>query len=376
MGRLYAVEALMTLTGANADHRLRIAASSIPAVAARLAQEILGKTGQSGEIVNKLQAAAGSVSAQEKWIVKCAEDLLANKGKCLVLAGHRQPLAVHLLANAINAALGNVGGTLILREAPESKPGAIAGFLAQALAGGRVVTLVVLGGYAVYNAPAVLNWAAAQVKGAKAVVRLGYYEDESLPKNGWSLPLAHFLESWGDARTSDGTLVSIQPLIEPLFEGMTEIEVVARIAGCDKTNPYDIVRDTFRSIGKEGDEDWKKYLHDGFLPDSAPKPVSAQLSASAIEAVLASAGLTPAGLPSKEKLEVVFHRDYKMDDGRFNNNGWMQELPDPITKMTWENVILMSPQTATDLGLLVVNRENNRTSKRLGEDRFLDGRSI
>jgi molybdopterin-containing oxidoreductase family iron-sulfur binding subunit len=360
MSRLYAIEAMMTLTGANADHRLRAPASAIPAITARFLVELLGSS--DAAVTDKVRALAAAASAHEKWIVPCAKDLLANKGKSLVMAGHGQPLAVHLMVNAINSALGNVGSSdnmpVILLAASDAKPETIAQ-LAQSLDDGKVETLFILGGNPVYNAPADLNWAAAQAK-AKTIVRLGYYEDESFPQKGWSLPLAHYLESWGDARTSDGTFVSVQPLIEPLFGGMTELEVLGRIVGLEKTNPYDIVRETFLGLGKGGEEEWKKFLHDGFLANSAQKTSNTTLNTSAVTEALAAADLTPAPAPSKDKLEVLFHRDSRMDDGRFNNNGWMQELPDPITKMTWENVILMSVKTAEDLGLVVRNKENNR----------------
>lgn len=371
MSRLYAVEALMTLTGVNADHRLRVPSGAVSAVAARFAAEILKQSGQGGPVADALQSLAAS-AGNEKWIVECAKDLLANKGKCLVLAGHRQPLAVHLMANAINAALGNVGSTVVLLPAPEPKAGSIAD-LAQALNAGKVETLVVLGGNPVYNAPADLNWAQAQGK-AKTVVRLGYYEDESFPANGWSLPLAHYLESWGDARTADGTLVPVQPLIEPLFGGITEIEVLARIVG-QPISSYAIARETFRSVAGGGEEEWKKFLHDGFLANSAAKPVDAGIDFAAVGSALTGAGLKPVAPPTKDQLEVVFHRDYRMDDGRFNNNGWMQELPDPITKMTWENVILMSVKTAKDLGVYFENRENNRINSPWVKIQ-LDGREI
>ncbi len=358
MSRLYAVEGLMTLTGANADHRLRLPSSAVPAAAARLAMEIFKQTGSADPISASLQTLAGSFNGHEKWIIECAKDLLANRGGSLVLAGHRQPLAVHLMVHAINSALGNLGATVVLLPAPDSRAGTITD-LAQAMNGGSVQTLVVLGGNPVYDAPAELNWESIQAK-AGTVVRLGYYEDESTPKHGWSFPLAHYLESWGDARTSDGTLVSIQPLIEPLFGGLTELEVVARILGLDQTSPYEIARETFRSLAGGGEEEWKKFLHDGFLAGSAAPPASVRLDAPAVAAAIVAAGLIPAKPPTRDNLEVVFHRDYRMDDGRFNNNGWMQELPDPITKLTWENVILMSVRTAKDLGLVVVNRENNR----------------
>ena len=301
MSRLYAVEGLFTLTGANADHRLRIPTSAVLSVAARLATEILKQAGQP-QFLAALSPLAEAAKAHEQWIVECAKDLLANRGQSLVLAGHRQPLAAHLIAHAINAALENHGKTVVFHDAPQSKDGTIAE-LAQALNAGQVDTLVVLGGNPVYNAPADLKWAEAQGK-AKTVVRLGYYEDESFPANGWHLPQAHYLESWGDARTADGTLVSIQPLIKPLFDGLTELEVLARIGGLDKTSPYDVVRETFKGLGGEGEDNWKKFLHDGFLADSAAKPVTAQFSWNATaDAVTAT---KPVALPTKDSLEVVF----------------------------------------------------------------------
>jgi MoCo/4Fe-4S cofactor protein with predicted Tat translocation signal len=363
MSRLYAVEGMMTLTGANADHRLRIPTSAIPAVAAKLAQEIFSQAGQ-GTLSDGAHALAKSpaVAGHEKWIEVCAKDLLQNKGKCLVLAGHRQPLSVHLLVNAINAALGNVGATLALQEVPESKASSIAD-LVKALNANQVDTLVILGGNPAYNAPADLQWEKATAsfnKGDKTIVRLGYYEDESFPEHGWSLPLAHFLESWGDARTGDGTLVPVQPLIEPLFGGVTELEVLARIIGLENTTAYSIVRDTFRDITKGNEEDWKKFLYNGYLENSAAQPVQVSADFSSVTTAMSQADWPSSAVPSKDNLEIIFYRDYKMDDGRFNNNGWMQELPDPVTKMTWENVILMSLKTAKDLGVYVPNKENNR----------------
>jgi MoCo/4Fe-4S cofactor protein with predicted Tat translocation signal len=372
VSRLYAVEGLMTLTGVNADHRLRLATGLVPAAAALLAVEVLQQSGK-GAADEAVQTLAKSFTGNKDWVHECAADLVANPGAGLVLAGHRQPLVVHLIADTLNAALGNVGKTVVMLDAPDPGAGSITD-LAKVLNDGSVDTLVVLGGNPAYNAPADLNWSQTQAK-AKTVVRLGYYEDESLPQNGWSLPLAHFLESWGDARTSDGTLVPVQPLIEPLFGGLTEIEVLARIAGMDATAPYDIVRETFTSIGGGDFEAWKHFLHDGHLKDSAAKPVDVSLDASAVSTAISGAGLTSVTAPAKDNLEVVFHRDYKIDDGRFNNNGWMQELPDPLTKMTWENVILMSVQTAKDLGLYRLNKENNRIKATWAKIE-LDGRTV
>jgi MoCo/4Fe-4S cofactor protein with predicted Tat translocation signal len=346
MNRLYAVEGLMTLTGGNADHRLRVPTSAVAGVAARLATEILSKGGQ-GSLAEPLRPLAQSASEHEKWIVECAQDLLANPGQAVVLAGYRQPLAVHALALAMNEALGALGKSVIVHEAEQSSDATI-GQLAQVLNANQAQTLIILGANPVYNAPADLAWANAQAK-AKTVVRLGYYEDETSTSSTWHLPQAHYLESWGDARTSDGTVVSIQPLIEPLFGGMTELEVLARVGGLDQTNPYDIVRETFRALAGPDEEKWKRFLHDGFLPGTAYAAVDAKVNPAALTQSISS--LPPIPAPTAERPEVVFHRDYSIDDGRYNNNGWLQELPDPISKITWDNAVQMSRKTAVSRGL-------------------------
>jgi len=189
----------------------------------------------------------------------------------------------------------------------------------------------------------------------------------------WHLPLAHYLESWGDARTSDGTLVPVQPLIEPLFGGLTELELLARIGGQEKLKPHDIVRETFRGIGGEDEDNWKRFLHDGFLAGSAARPTEVRFNPAAAANIIGAA--KPVAAPTPDALEVVFHRDYKVDDGRYNNNGWLQELPDPVTKLTWENVILLSPRTADSLGLVIQNKENNQLFVPLVRIQ-LDGREI
>jgi molybdopterin-containing oxidoreductase family iron-sulfur binding subunit len=341
LNRLYIVESLLSVTGFNADHRLRLPSTAVVQVAAALAAQIV----QGGVAGLSLGLPAG---VDAKWIAECAKDLLANRGKSLVVAGHRQPLAVHLLANALNAALGNVGQTVVFHEAPEVKAGGIRE-LAQALTAGQVETLVIAGANPVYTAPADLDWATTQRK-AKTVVRLGYYEDETFAACDWHLPAAHYLESWGDVQTSDGTLVPVQPLIAPLFGGLTELELLARIAGLSVTDPYAVVRETFAGFvsGAEVEAAWRKFLHDGFLADSAAKPVEVGLVERAV--VEAASGIRVTA-PTSNSLELVFHRDYSVDDGRYNNNGWLQEMPDPITKIVWDNVVLISRKTAKDLGV-------------------------
>jgi molybdopterin-containing oxidoreductase family iron-sulfur binding subunit len=349
LNRLYSVESLMTLTGINADHRLRIPCSAVAQVAAALAKAVL-KPGT----VSGLDNAGLAAGLDSKWITECAKDLTAHRGDSLVVAGYRQPMSVHLLALAINDALGNIGKTVVFHEVPASKEGGIVE-LANALKGGQVETLAILGGNPAYNAPADLDWAKAQGQ-AKTVVRLGYYEDEtSQPdptsqQTKWHLPAAHYLESWGDARTSDGTLVPIQPLIAPLFGGLTELEVLARLGGLNPATPYEIVRDTFAGLAGRGDTEaaWRKFLHDGFLANSAAKAVEVQLNAAAVSQAVSGLKVSS---PARERLEVVFHRDYSLDDGRYNNNGWLQEMPDPITKLTWDNAVLISRKTAAELGV-------------------------
>ncbi|MDX1951968.1 MAG: TAT-variant-translocated molybdopterin oxidoreductase [Verrucomicrobiota bacterium] len=332
LNRLYVVEPVMTLTGSNADHRLRRPASGIAQVAAQFAAAIIDKQ-----------------NVEEKWIAECAKDLLANQGKALVVAGYRQPLEVHLLAAAMNNALGSYGKTISLMPAPPTKEGTLQD-LALDLNAGAVETLIILGGNPAYSAPADLNWPDIQKK-AREVIHLSYYEDETAAISTWHLPAAHYLESWGDAITSSGTLVPVQPLIAPIFNGITDIEVLARIAGLNDTNPHSVVRETFKIMAGEGnlDNQWKKFLHDGFLAGNSAKPITATFNNAVVGQARQKIQAAPA--PGKEQLEVVFCRDYSVDDGRYINNGWLQELPDPITKLVWDNAICISPKTARELEL-------------------------
>ncbi len=338
ISRLYAVESLMTLTGGSADHRLRVAPSQIAAVAAQLAAEVLKVSGSSGSL-NTAALAAG-VKVDATWIAECAKDLVAHKGAALVVAGQRQPLAVHVLAHAMNEALGAFGKTIELHAAPA------AGSNADAVIGAE--TVIVLGANPAYTAAEA--WAQI-TKSAKTIIRLGYHEDETAKDATWQLPAAHYLESWGDARTSDGTVVAIQPLIAPLFAGLTESEVLGLLLGNPTASAYDLTRETFATLsgGALDEEKWKKFLHDGLLAGTKSVAVSAAFNWTAAAGSVAAATAAPA--PSKDKLEVVFHRDYSVDDGRYTNNGWLQELPDPITKIVWDNAVLISRETATQLGL-------------------------
>jgi MoCo/4Fe-4S cofactor protein with predicted Tat translocation signal len=358
LNRLYVAESLMSVTGFNADHRLRLAPSALLPLAAALAAEITRQARVNIPGLDKIPKPAG---VDAKWISECATDLFQNRGRSLVVAGYRQPMAVHLLAHAMNAALGNLGQTVVFHSVQDTKEEGMAE-LAQALRAGQVNTLVILGGNPVYTAPADLEWATTQ-RSAKTIFRLGHYEDETFPVCDWHLPAAHFLESWGDARTSDGTLVPVQPLIAPLFGGLPELEVLARIAGLPTTDSYAITRETFAGFVPAGENEaaWRKFLHDGYLANSAAKPVEVKLNDAAVSQALAAPPSTSA--PSKDRLEVVFHRDYSVDDGRYANNGWLQEMPDPVTKLVWDNVVLISRRTAHELGV----KNSDAVEVKLGE---------
>jgi len=357
MNRLYAVEGLMTLTGMNADHRLRVATSQIVAVAAAIAAKIAPGNAEVTALAAKLPLPA---HVKAEWIAECANDLAANRGASLVLAGHRQPAAVHVIANLLNTALENNGKTVLFANVPETRSTSTLAELATALRAGQIDNLVILGGNPAYNAPADVKWADAQAK-AKEVIRLGAYEDETFAASAQTtlqLPQAHYLESWGDATTSDGTVVSVQPLIAPLFDGLTELEVLARLGGLPTTKPYEIVRETFRATAAGAnnfEESWKKFLHDGYAAGAKPGDKAPTLPTGDITSAFAA--VAPVTL-SKDSLEVVFHRDSRMDDGRWNNNGWLQEFPDPVTKVTWDGLILISRRTAEALGV-----KNTTTSK-------------
>jgi molybdopterin-containing oxidoreductase family iron-sulfur binding subunit len=327
MSRLYSVESLFTLTGANADHRLRVAASLVPQIAAAF---YAGVTGQSLKI-------PGGVDPN--WIMECARDLLANRGNALVVAGHRQPMEVHLIAHAINSVLGAIGKTMTLVPSPETFGGRLDEFNQLIKSGYSIQSLVILGGNPAYHRSIDSSISVAK---SGEVIRLGYYEDETANGSNWHFPAAHYLESWGDALTSDGTTVAIQPLIQPLFGGLTDLEFLARLAGETETNPHEIVQKTFRG----SDEGWKKFLYNGFLEGSAGGPVN--LPSDQLTSIPRVAS---ASAPSANSLEVVFYRDSKVDDGCYANNGWMQELPDPITKIVWDNAVLVSRKTASDLGV-------------------------
>jgi molybdopterin-containing oxidoreductase family iron-sulfur binding subunit len=349
LNRLYAVEAAFSLTGGMADHRLRVAASQVTAVAAQLARE-LGVSGISSN-------GAITDSKQLEWIKAMAADLKANAGKSAVLAGSRQSAAVHQLALAINLALGNIGeGKALLAVQTEATGLETLASLKADIDAGSIDTLFLLTpSNPVYDAPADLDFPAALAK-VKTSIHLGERTDATAHAATWHIPAAHYLESWSDARSARGAYTVVQPMILPLYPNcVSELELLQAllsdhgklIAGeGEKGAPspaYDAVRKTFAALGGEGDAAWKKLLRDGFLAGSKYATVTPAIGPVSVDNFPAA--------PTKNALEVIFATDASVYDGRWIDNAWLQESPDPISKLTWDNAALIAPKTAKELGI-------------------------
>lgn len=348
MNRLYVVENRFTVTGGMADHRLRAQASQIGAFLLQLAGEVAAVTGDAALKTVLVGAPKAAVQFAADWVKECAADLVANKGKSLVIVGERQRPAVKALALAVNAALGNLGQTVGAVKLP-GKPAASIAELAKALGDKAVKTLVIVGGNPAYNAPADLDFA-TKLKNA-TVIRVGVYEDETAPFAAWHAPLAHYLEAWGDGRALDGSYLAVQPMILPLFGGWSELDVLAKFAGQPKPKGPELVQETFKQVTKTTDfaTDWPKFLYYGFQPGSARNPEAPTLNADAVAKVVAEKLSLPAS--DADSFEVVLAADTSVDDGRYANNGWLQEFPDPVSKLTWDNAAWISPKSAKKLGI-------------------------
>jgi len=373
INRLYVVENRYTVTGGMADHRLRIPASHIPAFTQQLAESVAILTGDASLRTLCDSLPKSDAKFTEGWIEETVNDLFAARGKSLVLVGGRQPAAVQLLAHAINAALRSLGKTVVTQAIPGDAAVSTSILeLAQAIRDKKVAALFILGGNPVYNAPADLGWATLQ-QSVPDVVRLGMYEDETSRGAKWHLPAAHYLEAWGDGRSVDGSYVSVQPMVQPLYGGWSELDLLARVAGQPKPQGPELVQETFRAIAKPGDFDaaWNKFLHDGFLAESSAALATPVLDATAATAFL-KARATPQTLAGEQQLEVVFVPDNKVYDGRYANNGWMQEMPDPVTRLTWDNAALLSPATARQLGITNTEDKADTLEITLGDNRRIE----
>ena len=377
VNRLYVVEPVPTLTGAKADHRLPLKARDVHTFAAGLAAAV----GAGAPISTPLSGEAA------RWIPIVADDLKAHRGKSLVVAGDHQPASVHQLAKAMNDALGNTGATVTYGASVLSTAADGVASIAELVAdmkAGKVDALVILGGNPVFTAPADLDFTGALAKVATRV-HIGLYYDETAEHCDWHVPEAHYLESWGDARAFDGTASLIQPLIAPLYDGHQAIELLAIFNDQLTMAPADLVKDHWArafagktrtkwtltdSDGKafkDATSAWRRGLHDGFwtgatgTPGSmnlsgtvlAPSPTSKAPAKAAVPAVpmITSSPIASTTPPTPSGIEIVFRPDPNILDGRYSNNGWLQELPKPLSKVTWDNVAYISPRMADTLGI-------------------------
>ena len=328
--RLYAAEGTPSITGGMAEHRFPMRTSEVEAFAVALAQQFkLPVTG---------------TAAQSPAINAIAADLNANRGSSLVIAGEYQPPRVHAIVHAINQSLGNVGKTVIYTDPvevnPIDQPASIAE-LVRDINSGAVETLLILGGNPVYDAPADLNFLDA-LKKVNLRAHLALYSNETAAWCHWQVPEAHYLESWSDARAYDGTAGIVQPLIAPIYGGKTTHDLMNVLLDRADRSSHDTVRDYWQAQHKGADfgDYWQISLHDGVLAGTAfaeitPPPAKIP---------------EPAAAPASG-LEVVFRPDPAVGDGAMSNNAWLQEMPKPQNKMTWDNAVWISPRSAERYGV-------------------------
>ena len=339
LNRLYSVESTPTTTGMKAEHRLGLRASEVPAFAAALANRV----------------GAGGVDApsyswtgeQSKFLAALAKDLKANAGKSVVIPGLYQDVSVEALATAINSALGNIGKTVLISSdsvnpLPSKSQIADVRALVADLNAGKVDWLVILESNPIYSAPADLDFANA-INKAQIIAHLGSHVDETGRIAHWHIPSAHFLESWSDARAYDGTVSIVQPMIDPLYGGKTAHDVLQTLLNEPKLSAYEAVRATWRpAIKGDFEQGWRKVLHDGWIEGTAFATTGTAPKTEAVKAPVPS---------SKDAIEIIFRPDPNIYDGRWSNVGWLQELPKPVTNLSWDNAALVSGATLTKLNL-------------------------
>ena len=354
MSRLYVVEPRLTVTGMSADERLAVQAREVRAVAAAVLVATMDLTGGGPEGARSAIAghARALSSRSEEWARAVARDLHAHVGTSLIVAGDGQPAEVHALAHAANELLGNAGRTVTYAPSPVFDAGeASHGLdpLLRAMDAGEVGALVIVGGDPAYTAAADQDFA-RRLRGVPVTAYVGLYQNETARDCGWFVPEAHFLEAWSDARAFDGTASIARPLVRSQVEVRTSAQVLAGLDGRPDETSRDLVQsywESYWTANGEGDAraQWQQALVRGVTPDTGPPEVAARVDWDAVARALSSAP------PPRAALEIVFFADAKVYDGRFANSAPLQELADPVTKLTWDNAALLSPATATRLGL-------------------------
>ncbi|MGI9065482.1 MAG: TAT-variant-translocated molybdopterin oxidoreductase [Pyrinomonadaceae bacterium] len=396
MSRLYVIETTPTTTGAAADHRWTTGPAQIEPLVTLLARKVGVSFG------TQSLPPMVAVDIGLSFVDGAARDLQQHKGASIVIVGKEAPPAVHALAHAMNDALGNVGKTVFYTDPLEANPVDQRQSLQELIGdidGGRVEMLVIVGGNPVYNTPADLKLDKDRMFKTKLRVHLSLYRDETSELCHWNIPETHYLEAWSDTRTYDGTVTIVQPLIEPLYQNKSAHELLAVFTAKYDQKPYEIIRDFWRAgepqlaVGRRQEAGaaragaqptpvsaatppadfetwWRKCVHDGFVPNTTLAAKTVPLNTGS--ATQPNAGGAPAlpvtsGNPSPGSgaYEIVFRTDPTIYDGRFANNGWLQELPKPLTKLTWDNAALVSPNTAKQLGL-------EKTIGRKGGDIYVD----
>jgi Fe-S-cluster-containing dehydrogenase component len=351
MNRLYAVEPYFSVTGMNADHRLRLSASECGEFLADLYGHLIstgfsGATGAASElapIVNAYKSRQSSLGYR-KFLAAVAKDLVLNKRRSLIVVGERQPARVHAIAHVLNNMLEAYGNSVFLYPSDEMAADGNIVDLAKAISASQVKTLFMIGGNPVYDAPADLGFGKL-VKSVALSVAVSVSESETVAAAKWVVPMSHFLEAWGDLQAADGTYGIAQPLIAPLYPSYSSIELIAALIRKRQTG-YELVRKYWRARTTAStalfEHQWRQTLHDD-VRRSVVKPAAVTLSKLAGVATAWAKRATPLG---DGQLELVFALDPKNYDGRFAQNAWLQELPDPVTKLTWDNALLVGVATA------------------------------
>ncbi len=343
MNRLYVVESTMSATGAKADHRLPLRADQIGAFMYGLGMVISSQ--QKDEAFRALHQVFSQ--EQTEFLHSLASELEGHRGSSVVVAGEHQPPLIHAMAHASNQFLGNVGKAVFYTDPVNANPinqnESLKDLVAD-MRGGKVDLLVILGGNPAYDAPADLGFADA-LKNTNIPVRvhLGLYQNETAELCQWHVNEAHYLEAWGDSRAYDGTVSIVQPLIAPLYGGKSSYEIATLLAGQTDATGHDLVQAYWKTEhpGADFDAFWRKSLHDGWVEGTtfAPKQVTVTVF------------LPLPSKPDNSAIEINFRPDPSIYDGRFANNGWLQELPKPMTKLTWDNPVLIGPAMASRMGL-------------------------
>ena len=345
MNRLYVVESSYTLTGTMADHRYRLRSSEVVAFVAALANSLKSQGLDLPGYVNT----DANHNFDSKWLDALAKDLLSAKGKGLIVSGVGQPAGVHAVVAVLNSALGNVGQTVNYSELPYAALSESSDLkaLVDEINAGKIQTLVLAGSNLVYNAPADLEFGPVLEK-VSEVIQLDAYMNETSKYASWHVPQTHYLESWGDAAAVDGTLSLVQPLIAPLFESCkSAIELFGLIVQGSELSAYDKVKETWAKLVPGGfAKKWDQILHDGVYSSGLAKAKSLRFSAGLSDFLSTAKGSGKSTGP-----EVTFKQSSSLYDGRYANNGWLQEFPDPITKLVWDNAALMSAKTAQSLNV-------------------------